>query len=209
MGKFIDLSGQRFGRLTVLKRVVPQVGELVIWECACACGKATLASTKKLRNGRRVSCGCFRLESAIASRLKHGHSSNGRVSPEMRIWMGMRSRCNNPSHPGYGLYGGRGVRVCERWNDFSAFLSDMGHRPSPDHSIERKNNNGDYEPGNCVWATVHEQTRNRRSNVRVMFRGQSMCATDAARVAGINTCTLLWRVKQGWPESRLFDPPKR
>lgn len=206
MGKFIDLTGQRFGRLTVLARAERSSG-LVVWECKCDCGEATVASTKKLRNGRRVSCGCYRLESTIAAKMKHGHSSGGKVTPELNIWMGMRGRCNNKAHPAYQRYGGRGITVCERWDDFSAFLEDMGPRPGCEYSLERKDNDRGYEPDNCVWATRGQQCRNRRSNIYVELGGNRMCLSDAAVAAGIGAGTVRWRLHAGWPMSRLFEPP--
>lgn len=94
--------------------------------------------------------------------LKHGHASNGRETPEYKAWKNMRRRCENPNHPRYKDWGGRGIKVCERWHDFRNFYADMGPKPGPEFSLDRKNNNGNYEPENCRWATRSQQQRNAR-----------------------------------------------
>lgn len=208
MGTFIDLSGQRFGKLLVKSRAASN-DSLVRWDCLCDCGQETIASTKKLRNGRKQSCGCLWLPAVVEAKTKHGHASNGRITTELRIWMNMRNRCSSPTNPSYPDYGGRGIEVCERWNDFGLFFADMGPRPSPAHTIDRKDNDGDYEPDNCRWATKIEQSRNKRSNVNVIFDGVEMCVTEAATLTGLNPSTILWRINAGWPESELFAPLKR
>ena len=208
MGKFIDICGERFGKLTVIKKSENRK-ELVQWICLCDCGKETLATSKKLRSGRKRSCGCLWLPAVVAAKTKHGHSSGGHVSVELHTWMQMRSRCTNPSNKGYPRYGGRGIKVCERWDDFQNFIDDMGHRPSPGHSIERVNNDGHYEPGNCKWATKYEQCRNRSNNIFIEYDGIKMCVRDASDLCGIKRETLYFRIKSGWSEDRLFTPTAR
>jgi hypothetical protein len=118
----------------------------------------------------------------------------------------MIARCENPREPCYPNYGGRGIRICERWRArFAAFLSDMGERPMG-HSIERINNEGDYEPGNCRWATTAEQARNNRRNVRITHDGETLCVQDWAKRTGIDRRTLLWRLRNGVPQEELFQP---
>ena len=121
----------------------------------------------------------------------------------------MRSRCNSPTNWSYALYGGRGIQICERWSDFTAFLADMGPRPSPDHSIDRIDNDGDYEPSNCRWATHKEQMRNRRVTIRVEFRGQTVALRDVADILGIGRNTLLRRYYNGDRPPELFRPVVR
>lgn len=152
--KFRDLTGLRFGRLTVVKRG-PNRGQAIRWWCRCDCGAGTLVLASGLtrtRDGRK-SCGC--------SRLKHGHARNGREHPLYGVWQTMIKRCENGRAINYPHYGGRGIRVCERWrHDFAAFLKDVGERPTPQHSLDRINNDGHYEPGNVRWATRREQALN-------------------------------------------------
>ena len=204
MPNFIDLSGQQFGRLRVIGRTTNQ-RRLVQWNCLCDCGAEAVASTKKLRNGRKQSCGCLWLDAITEAKTKHGHSSGRTVSSELRTWMALRGRCNNPRNRAFQNYGGRGIRVCERWNDFSMFLADMGPRPKGT-SIDRIDNARGYEPGNCRWALPAQQCRNRRNNIFVLFDGRQMCVTDAARLAGLKRQTVLHRVKAGWPAERLLLP---
>lgn len=126
---------------------------------------------------------------------KHGHCPTGeKPSPTYRCWINMNSRCKYPKHGSYKYCGARGIRVCERWSDFASFLADMGERPSLKHSIDRINNNGNYEPGNCRWATRAEQHRNMRQTVNITIDGVTMCATDWAIAKGMSPATVLSRI---------------
>jgi hypothetical protein len=148
-----NLIGQRFGRLLVVVRIGSRWGKS-LWRCLCDCGAIVEASASTLKNGKIVSCGC--------ARTKHGHSKhNGRPSQTYNSWHGMVQRCTLPTHFAFADYGGVGIFVCERWLTFANFLADMGERP-PGTSIDRfPDRDGGYEPGNCRWATPHEQTVNR------------------------------------------------
>ena len=165
-----DLSGKKFGRLTVIKyvktdRFEPNGRRICKWKCQCDCGSASYVSASNLRSGSTMSCGCLRQEVTSANRKKHGFS-NGRVA-EYILWKAMISRCTSPRHASYKNYGGRGIKVCEKWkNDFVSFLIDVGQRPEKTLTIERINNDGDYDPGNVGWATRKEQRHNQRSRVR-------------------------------------------
>lgn len=163
MTALLNLTGQRFGRLVVQHRS-PNVGNNTMWMCLCDCGTSKAVASKHLVSRKTTSCSCYSVEHKIARQTKHGDTPfNQPNSAEYRIWRHIKSRCFNPNVPGFENYGGRGITVCETWrNDYSTFLRDMGRRPSRLHSIERIDVNGDYEPGNCVWATAVTQSRNRR-----------------------------------------------
>jgi hypothetical protein len=131
-------------------------------------------------------------------------------TPEYRAWQKMRQRCSNPKCQRYDRYGARGIRVCERWRSFEAFFEDMGHRPSPRHSLDRIDNDGNYEPGNCRWATRAEQNRNRGDNRLVTFGGLTMTVAEWARTVGVHVRTLYCRLANGWSiEDSLTKPVER
>jgi hypothetical protein len=164
-----DITGRTFGRLTVLRRG-ENIGDQSGWVCLCTCGKTCHVWRSALVVGRTRSCGCLNAELASARRKTHGQSKGVR---EYRIWSGMKARCKNPSAARWKRYGGRGITVCERWqNSFEAFLADMGPCPSPKHSIDRINNDGNYEVGNVRWATPSEQMKNRGPRKKALATGQ-------------------------------------
>ncbi len=137
---------------------------------------------------------------------KHGKSH----SPEHLSWKGMRLRCLYPSHQNYRLYGGRGIKVCERWlHSFPNFLADMGEKPTPKHTIDRIDPDGNYEPGNCRWATMAEQADNKRTTRHLSFNGTTRNLNTWARHLDISTSTLNERIKRDWPLGEIFDPTKR
>jgi hypothetical protein len=171
MSARIDLTGQRFGRLTVLRFAGCPDGRGSLWVCRCECGKRIVVGGQKLKNGHTRSCGCLQREIAAVRELKHGESRRGRVSSEYRTWKNMLTRCYNPKVRGFCYYGGRGINVSARWrNSFENFLADMGRKPTRRHSIDRINPDGDYSSENCRWATWGEQARNRRPR-KSMARG--------------------------------------
>lgn len=160
-----DLTGQRFGRLTVVRRDADVVPGNVRWTCLCKCGKYNSVDRRNLVSGSIRSCGCLlvEFEQSGGARLTHGATRNRRRWPEYYVWAGMIARCEYRKHKSYFRYGGRGIKVCERWrNSFQAFITDMGRRPEPKLTIDRKDNDGNYEPGNCYWATQKQQAANRK-----------------------------------------------
>jgi hypothetical protein len=160
MPKLIDITGLKFGRLTVLK-ISPKRSKhgQVLWCCRCDCGNKLTTWGMSLKNGKGQSCGCLRL--GVQNNLTHGHTIGG-PSATYRCWLGMFTRCYNKNGSAYKYYGARGIRVCKRWHIFENFLADMGERP-PNLSLDRRNNDGPYSPANCRWATLSQQRRNRRT----------------------------------------------
>lgn len=144
-----------------------------------------------------------------ARNFKHGEAPSGRPTTEYVIWQGMIQRCTNPNNKRYYLYGARGISVCDRWiHDFVAFRQDMGKRPSQAHSIDRyPNKNGNYEPDNCRWATLREQSRNIRSNVFITFNSETLCVNDWATKTGIHKDTIRDRLRRGLSPEEIFTLP--
>lgn len=183
-----DLSGRPFGEWTVLEYVGSNNGRFFLCECSCG-GKAILYGGD-LRTGRTTSCG--------HDNEKYDNRRDGtKKHPLYNAWWAMLERCRNPAIAVYHYYGARGIYVCERWQRFKNFLKDMGERPSPDHQIERRDNDGPYSPENCCWATRSQQMRNTRRTIIVSYRGEKMCLQDLADRTGLDRQALRWRIKRG------------
>lgn len=193
----LDLLGQRFGKLTITALLGKrQVGKERRDCCRvrCDCGQEFQAIIKALRSGNTRSCGCLRKDTLT----RHGGTKGKKFTGAYGSWADMMKRCLNPNAKQFLNYGGRGIGVCERWQCFDNFLADMGQRP-PDTSLDRINNEGNYEPGNCRWATRVQQNRNTRQNQYIEFNGERLCITEWAVRMGIGPGTVRYRIRQGWP----------
>lgn len=197
--------GDRFNRLTVTSIVGRNVtARKLIVQCLCDCGTSVNRDVYSLRLGSSQSCGC--------GRFQHGSSGarDAKPTPEYTVWQQIKDRCGNPLALGYKQYGGRGIRVCDRWSEsYESFVSDVGLRPSPEHSIDRVDNDGNYEPGNVRWATRVEQARNRRSNRLVAVSGVTRTVAEWCELTGLKHSTLCARLDNGWkPEAAVSTPLK-
>lgn len=198
MARFIDISNQTFNRLTVIRPDGHDQWRSQIWECVCICGNKTRLTGTAIRTNKVKSCGCLQVEASTS------HGMTG--TPEYRSWVGMNARCYTLTNKRYPLYGGRGIGVCQRWRDsFEAFLADMGPRPSAGYSIDRIDNNGNYEPTNCRWATQQQQCNNRRTNVRYTAHGLTMTIAEWSRHLGIGIMTIRKRLIYGFSHDKVFS----
>lgn len=203
MRKVTDMSGRVFGRLTVLKLLGRAKWGDWFWECRCECGVIKKCLGSALRSGNTRSCGCLVIDTQRSRKTTHG----GSYSETYSIWNDMRYRCLNKNHQAYHNYGGRGITVCERWLKFENFLADMGERP-PGLTIDRKDNNGNYCPENCRWATRKEQANNSRHNRLITFNGKTLNMSQWANALGMSTDRLDGRInKLGWTIERALTTP--
>jgi len=199
-----DLAGQRFHRLTVISLVL-EPGKQLRWLCSCECGATKVARPDHLINGRVKSCGCWR-QDFIRGNETHGEAN----TDEYSIWVGMIYRCQHVQFAGYHNYGGRGIRVCDRWRRYEDFLEDMGRRPTKRHSLDRIDNNGNYEPGNVRWATRSQQMRNTRRSRNLTYNGKTMTVVEWAELLGWSDKLLEGRLRLGWAVDRILtEPPTR
>lgn len=213
-----DLVGRKFGRLTAIERDDRFVNgkKIVYWKCLCDCGREHSVRVYSLLNSAVRSCGCFQRESAAKRSLKHGiYAGMRNKEPSfMTTWRGMLYRCEKPTFPAYKNYGGRGIRVCDRWRlgdgerqGFECFRDDMGPKPTSSHTLDRIDNEGNYEPSNCRWASRREQGLNTRVNHHVTLAGRRVTLTEAAESTGIPYNVLQGRLKNGWDEAKALATP--
>lgn len=199
-----DLTGTKFGRLTVIKHIGwSYTGHTSIWECLCECGNITKASTNDLKRGNVTSCGCYRIETTVSRSYKHGVGNESRL---FRIWSNMKSRCLNPHDANYPRYGGRGIKICKEWLDsFVTFQSwALANGYTDDLTIDRIDVNGNYEPSNCRWATMLQQNNNRRTNAYFTCDGATHSAAEWSRITGIKAPTILGRRARGWADEECI-----
>lgn len=197
-----EVIGKTFNFLTVVGRVVDKTGKGRIWKCSCCCGKIIFLTSQKIFNGGNKSCGCKKKE--LTSKANKTHGLKGR--PEYNIWCGMKRRCLSKTCQQYGRYGAIGIKVCERWLSFENFISDMGFRPSLKHSLDRyPNKNGNYEPGNCRWATPSEQCNNRKNNLFLTYKNQTKSMSQWAHEYKIHSCSIQQRLAKGMTISQILS----
>jgi hypothetical protein len=212
MPKILDRTGQRFGRLIVEGRGEDTSQGKPRWRCLCECGGNKLADGASLKSGRTLSCGCLQRERTAAAARISSRTHGRTESPEYCTWGSMRTRCLNPNATGYKRYGGRGIKICDRWDSFENFLADMGERPSPNHTLDRVDKNGNYTPENCRWADKLTQANNRRDNVLANIDGEVIPIGLAVRKFGhvISRRQAARRIAHGWDhKSAVSTPPTR
>lgn len=195
MSRKPNLIGRVFERLTVINELqIRDKHGKVWWNCICQCGSQKTVETSKLIGGYVRSCGCLKVDTHKEIFVTHGDSK----SVEYSIWLAIKKRCYDVSQNGYKDYGGRGIKVCERWiNCYENFLMDMGRRPSKDYSIERKDNDKDYEPMNCKWAIRKEQNRNSRKCVIIEYKGEKRIMKEWAEVFGLGYVMFATNIRRG------------
>lgn len=209
MAKLKDLTGQRFGRWSVVCEATKK-GSHRYWHCLCDCGNESDVYVGSLSRGVSMSCGCQRDEETARRNFKHGVCDGCHTKPPPRTyncWRNMKARCQNPKNHKYPVYGGRGITVCAKWQTFAGFYADMGDCPDG-MSIDRINNDGNYEPSNCRWATVEQQMSNQSTNTNLTFYGKTMTVSQWARELGIHPTTILQRInRSGWSVEKALTEP--
>lgn len=198
--KFIDITGKKFGLLTVNNYLGNSR-----WLCSCECGNTIKVDGRNLKNGKTQSCGCKRQKQASINGQKNKKYLSIEYNKDFRklyqTWIGMKRRCNSPNCHAYSQYGKRGIKICEKWEkDFISFYEwSINNGYHENLSIDRIDVNGNYEPSNCRWANAKEQQRNRRNSKLIQFKGKKVCLTELAEKFNINISTLRNRIRRKWP----------
>lgn len=201
----IPLEGKRFGDLLVLK-FYGRIGKRLrpAWECMCDCGQTTVVQGDSLRSGKTKSCGCRQIKTLVSRSTTHGQARRKSQTPEYETWCNMKARCNRETYTQYHHYGGRGISVCKEWNEsFEKFLADMGPKPFSRAEIDRVDNDGDYTPSNCRWATRSKNMRNTRNTIYVTFDGETRQLNDWAELVKCSAMSLRSKYYAGKIEAAL------
>lgn len=212
--KKINITNQRFGNLTVLRQSA-NMNKKTAWECLCDCGNVVTVTTSNLTCNRIKSCGCMKKELLI----KRNSTHNQRNTHLYEVWKSIKQRCKNPQSYAYKNYGGRGITICKEWNnDFKAF-SDWSYangyttenRTSEKTklTIDRINNDGNYEPSNCRWVTRSHQCKNKRNNKVILYHGKSLCLVDWCKELNLHYTTISGRISRGWSIEKSFETPTK
>lgn len=201
-----ELVGKRFGRLKVIRRNGSSKHKRALWLCRCDCGNELTVIGNSLTVGRVNSCGCLKIEQLKERLITHGLTTSEHFHPLYETWSGIKDRINNPNNPGWHNYGGRGIKICDRWKDsFQNFIDDMGPRPSDKHSIDRIDNDGDYCPDNCRWATRKQQANNKQTSISITIGNQTKPISEWCKHYKIKYATALWRFNHGWAIDKIFS----
>lgn len=198
----------KFGLITVLSQWVDKENRYrLMGLCKCDCGEEKVVRIAHLVSGVIISCGCYGTYRRRSLSKRHGHSG----TLQHHSWKGMRARCKNTKNTSYKDYGGRGIKVCDRWMSYDNFIADMGEPPSPQHSIERINNNGNYEPSNCRWATKKEQANNRRKRIdakEITYNGVTKSIPEWAKISNLTYQIISRRLNEGWDVETILTKPR-
>jgi hypothetical protein len=203
--RFVDLTGKRFGRLLVIQRVFTGKPP-TFWLCRCDCGTEKQVRYFDLKSGHTSSCGCYRRDFPVIQKTKHGHANARGCSSTYSSWLNMKNRCDNQQGQDYHHYGGRGIAYEPRWADFENFLADMGVKPKG-LTLERVDNSRGYSKENCKWATRKDQSRNRRDNVRLTYKGETRVIGEWSEILGISKSAIRSRLAYGWSVEEALSVP--
>lgn len=206
-GRSKDITSQRFGRLVALGPVAKTDRNQIVWLCMCDCNTTTTSTFASLNAGSTQSCGCIHRETLVNRNQTHGMAKD----PLYRTWAGIVKRCTNPNATGYAHYGGRGIAICDEWrHSFEAFYNHVTQLPdygTKGYSLDRINNNGNYEPDNVRWTTTVNQRRNTRKNIMLTYGDKTQCIAAWAEEIGINVGTLHSRLSRGFPIEQSLTTP--
>lgn len=220
MGIIRDLTGQRFGRLTVLRmgkdKHTPRGKRVITWDCVCDCGKTTNVRSSHITSGHTWSCGCAHAEQMEAwktLKLTHGKTANKQISKSYSRWTQIKQRCNNPKDVDYPYYGAKGIRLWEGWEnnptDFCRYVEALEGYDITGSTIDRVDYTKNYEPGNLRWVSLADQQRNKRNNIWISAFGETQLLTDWARETGLSRDTIKYRIKKGWSAEKAIGTPSR
>lgn len=209
----IDITGERFGRLVAIKKIGNADSHGSLWLCKCDCGNEKEVRLNYLRTGGTTSCGCLRREMKSEQmkrsaewNLKHGMCRRGKVSKLHGQWNAMKQRCKNPNVRMYPIYGGRGIRYCEEWEQFQPFMEwALSHGYKEGLALDRIDSDGNYCPENCRWVTQSENNRNKKNLLKVTYNGETKLLVDWARETGQKYRTLRWRYQNGWSAEEIIN----
>jgi len=208
MGKKVDLTGQKFNRLNVIREASKQRGKGfgVLWVCKCECGNETTVDSRSIKHGNTKSCGCLEREVLMKRNTTHGQAFTGNKTAEYKAWMHMKSRCYNPNVERFKNYGGRGIEVCERWlQDFTYFFEDMGKKPEGKYSLHRIDENQNYCKENCMWATDYIQNRFKTNSVYLEYNGEKKIQNDWAAELKVKPSKIVYYRQKGWEFDKIYN----